>query len=739
MANHFRWEQVAQILPPPPPPPPPQQHNNIHYNHNHGQHQHQLPQIPPLPQLQQQQQQQQHRQIQAKGRTTSSNAPAKPAQAPKSSKSTAPSDTPSFTFIDHDDDLASKRIKDANARKAIRSHVMRDVRRRERLLGLKRTSKRGAAKDKTLSPTAGQDNTKTKTAASTTKNQRKITDSTSASASASGSASASARASVGFSDADGTRDIDSSSLSGTTTMSVSPTSISELWMIGRSPSGDVTSAVTDQDDSDSPYVPSLWANSPTWAFDPFGTLPGSSPSTNTIIDGLIKYFSAVLIPMTFPAENKQPQDSTNRMSRIINATIREAGPFFGYMSLCAAHRAILQGKTPGLMSNVPGAGCNDDKLIGTEYYMMKARCIDEMNKKITDPAMSLTDSAFDIVVSLTSCALTIGDFDEARTHIKGLKRMVDLRGGVYSSSFQGEGLRVLTNVLTCDVMAASALMTRPLFPLTWPSQQIPPETEEKMLPPPTSPLFNTGMALCANEILSAPLRKALKGLRKILFFEHASGQNPANFSAVENEIFVYKSHEMQHELLDYPYRLAQTTTNTAPTSATSTSPKISLQPLEAITRIAAICHINHFFIVSPPSSGLGRALTRHLSLALSMLPTSTFPSLPSRWLDLFAWAAFLGARGARGQKTKPWFLERLKNVARVRGWIQSVPGPGWSEKNMFDGNINGNGNGDGDGGDGWQAVEEVLKGYLYIPELQGKVFREIWEEAMEGPVVWEIV
>ncbi|KAJ5503127.1 hypothetical protein N7463_006001 [Penicillium fimorum] len=52
-----------------------------------------------------------------------------------------PLDRPSFTFIDHDDDLTSKRIKDVNARKTIRSHVMRDVRRRERLAGLKRTSR----------------------------------------------------------------------------------------------------------------------------------------------------------------------------------------------------------------------------------------------------------------------------------------------------------------------------------------------------------------------------------------------------------------------------------------------------------------------------------------------------------------------------------------------------------------------------------------------------------------------
>lgn len=49
---------------------------------------------------------------------------------------------PFFTFIDHDDDLPSKRINNINARKAIRSHVMRHVRHRERLAGHKRISRR---------------------------------------------------------------------------------------------------------------------------------------------------------------------------------------------------------------------------------------------------------------------------------------------------------------------------------------------------------------------------------------------------------------------------------------------------------------------------------------------------------------------------------------------------------------------------------------------------------------------
>jgi hypothetical protein len=57
-------------------------------------------------------------------------------------KPTGSVDRPSYTFIGHDDDLTSKRIKDANARKKIRSHVMRDVRRRERIAGTKRVSRR---------------------------------------------------------------------------------------------------------------------------------------------------------------------------------------------------------------------------------------------------------------------------------------------------------------------------------------------------------------------------------------------------------------------------------------------------------------------------------------------------------------------------------------------------------------------------------------------------------------------
>lgn len=53
-----------------------------------------------------------------------------------------------FTFIEHNDSLATKRIRDPKARRAIRSHVMRDVRFREKQQGKRRGQKRDAAHER---------------------------------------------------------------------------------------------------------------------------------------------------------------------------------------------------------------------------------------------------------------------------------------------------------------------------------------------------------------------------------------------------------------------------------------------------------------------------------------------------------------------------------------------------------------------------------------------------------------
>lgn len=106
--------------------------------------------------------------------------------------------------------------------------------------------------------------------------------------------------------------------------------------------------------------------------------------------------------MTFPIENKEPRESESRMGLVMDSAISEPGAFFGYMSLSAAHRAILSGQH----SDVPSSSDGKERVLyEPEFYVMKAMCIKEINKKLQNPEQALSDSAFDIVVGLISCTV----------------------------------------------------------------------------------------------------------------------------------------------------------------------------------------------------------------------------------------------------------------------------------------------------------------------------------------------
>ncbi|OGM40390.1 tachykinin family protein [Aspergillus bombycis] len=72
-------------------------------------------------------------------------------------------------------------------------------------------------------------------------------------------------------------------------------------------------------------------------------------------------------------------------------------------------------------------------------------------------------SPCDLVKNKEKRQQPVGLFDEARMHLRGLKRMVDLRGGITDNSIHQSSM--LAAILTTDVKAASGLMTQPVFPL----------------------------------------------------------------------------------------------------------------------------------------------------------------------------------------------------------------------------------------------------------------------------------
>ena len=185
--------------------------------------------------------------------------------------------------------------------------------------------------------------------------------------------------------------------------------------------------------------------------------------------------------MTFPKEHAFNERAKTEMA--VQSSFTDQGSFFGLMSMCAAHRAVLAGHHSQFQV---ASEASHRFLYDADYYVMKARCIREMNIKLRNPALSLSNEAFGTIINLLTGAvciliffgpvvstllavgrplkfktqflsisssnpyqLIVGLFEEARMHLRGLKRMVDLRGGIADNSIHRSSMlaAILTYVL----------------------------------------------------------------------------------------------------------------------------------------------------------------------------------------------------------------------------------------------------------------------------------------------------
>lgn len=243
---------------------------------------------------------------------------------------------------------------------------------------------------------------------------------------------------------------------------------------------------------------------------------------------------------------------------------------------------------------------------------------------------------------------------------------------------------------------AAGLMVKPVFPLTWDSQPVPLSVQQRIRPLGSSTLNKLGAALFANALLSFPLLKILYVLRDIILFSQTNKESPSVLCSEDHDIFRLLNCEAEHQLLSYMY--------TERSSAPSTGATLEIHPVEAVTRVACICYLNHFMIVSPPSSGLGRALTKHLKNAITNCTLPLLSQLPRENYGLLAWASFIGAQGSAGQTEQPWFVERLARIGMICGWRR------------------------------WEQVSEMLGEYFYVSRAHDTTWRKIWDQAMDGLV-----
>ncbi|KAM5462693.1 hypothetical protein MauCBS54593_007914 [Microsporum audouinii] len=577
----------------------------------------------------------------------SSNSSSASGGAPPTAHSRPPPEQyerPLFTFIGQDEESTLKGRKGSDTRKMIRSHVMRDVRRRERIAGLKRVSKKATAK----------------------KNESSSSDSPS---------TALARHREGA--------LEVSTIGPFSNMKPPPS-----WITLRGSSLKGPHVYIFHNPLATPIYPTI---------DPMNTLKGCE-GLGHVVSGLLSYISTTLIPMTFPIEARKDRETGKRLAIMMVAAVSSSASFFSQMTLSAAHRAIFEQHHS---ISLAGSDKEEAMLPDSTFYVMKAKCIAEMNQKLRDPdpMKAVDDTAIDIVTGLISSTLTLGLFEEAKVHWHGMKKIVDFRGGILNMAMQGS--RGIGAILTCDLKAASTLVSRPIFPLAWQPQPLPPEVKVKVEPPPTSQLSNLANTLCANTHLSPKLVAILSEVRDVFFFEVFNRTDPSGLTTTEHEMFLMKGHEIEYELLDYPYRMAE---------AQDLPDKeiVNINPIESVTRLTALSYLSSCFVVSPPQSGTGRAMTKNLKDALSKCVSTPLTTLSSEDLSLLAWVAFISIASAYDPVIRTWLVEILHNIVIIQKW------------------------------ETWEEVEPIMNGYLFASQLHGHIWKKIWFEAQSFNAIREV-
>lgn len=178
----------------------------------------------------------------------------------------------------------------------------------------------------------------------------------------------------------------------------------------------------------------------------------------------------------------------------------------------------------------------------------------------------------------------------------------------------------------------------------------------------------------------------------MMFFDNCNRHDPQGLTQEERELLRMLIFETEHELASYYYR--------PPSKGGPECGGKNVHPIEVVARISSTCYLNQFFIVSPPSSGMQRALMKHLRNAIDHCMTFVLFQLPSECYDLVAWALLIGANGSAGEAEQPWFVQRLAQIIRVQGWHK------------------------------WEDLADILTGYFYAPSLHDLIWLPVWDEAM---------
>ncbi|KAB5580010.1 hypothetical protein GE09DRAFT_1212474 [Coniochaeta sp. 2T2.1] len=349
----------------------------------------------------------------------------------------------------------------------------------------------------------------------------------------------------------------------------------------------------------------------TRSLDPFDVLP---VKTNWRVDRLIQYF------LTKFALNA----SQNVKQR----------PYFSMaMSEPLVMRGTLALSWTFWVMNVPSL----DRAVAYEGLYQKTQAIQEINREIQKYRMSqVSDVLIVAVANLANVAAMEGSFQEADMHLRGLKRLVNARGGAMAFK---DTYHVAQAICWNDLQTASGLGRAPLFPLIhgYMDVHIPQDILNQAEEPDLSHLVGLGDINSGNEDIISIFRC----LRQSIIAKKLGVGGPTPTRILHNiaDVHILRRIDRKPESPDEH-------------------------------RLRSLCLAAHMFMYNglrlvPRNGAVVRVMVSRLREALDSRDAINVAAFPRERLHDLLWVLFVGSVVAGGGEHGAWFMVRLKMVIRM--------------------------------------------------------------------------
>ncbi|OOQ84516.1 hypothetical protein PEBR_29840 [Penicillium brasilianum] len=363
-----------------------------------------------------------------------------------------------------------------------------------------------------------------------------------------------------------------------------------------------------------------------------------------------------------------PVDATRMSMWWWQKAITQPALLKALLFLTAGHQATLESSN-GVSSLVIKKSMRDS-------LHLRGDTLTTLNNIMQDPVRAVAESTTLVVASLVAIEAVDANIDAHDAHMKGLKRLVQLMGGLDSLDHM-----TLSKIYQSDVKSAALYNTRPVFPLSarWRSEIIQDSrilfTREELDTP--KELVSLGVTIFSSSwypILDRTMKTFLQVIRRlIIYYEHAQ-RNPASVMPTDNDLFLVA----EHQILSACYA--------------TTDPTDINEPLRLTLVIYLNLRVWHFQSF-PFMQNVVESLRQSLEVPYQHLQSET--------PELLFWILALGSLASQGYKCHRWYLNRLIKMTERLGLSD------------------------------WEAARAVLGGYFFTDQSSEKRAEEdLWNEVL---------